>query len=265
LRFRIQCGHPRPDTDAATVTRELAKLDYQPLTSSSGGKLLYDFVLQSGVEDVLELGFAHGTSTAYIAAAMEERGEGLVLTIDRRQALERQPNINHVLRHLGLERYVRSIFVERSYNWELMHLLERQKEEGSPPRFDFCFFDGAHTWETDGLAFFLVDKLLRPDRWILFDDLYWTQELSPALSPEKAQSIPEEERRTAQVSKVFDLLVRDHPLYTEFRMMGTYGWAYKSSDEEREHASDVDEATDQGVLRELTFASRERPSVRTRH
>ena len=208
---------------------------------------------------MLELGFAHGTSTAYIAAALQERDEGLVVAIDRRQALERRPNIFELTRHLGLERYVRPILVERSYNWELMHLLEQKQEEGSGPSFDFCFFDGAHSWETDGLAFFLVDKVLRPDRWILFDDLYWTQEQSPALSAEKAQMIPEDERRTAQVAKIFDLLVREHPAYNDFRLMGNYGWAYKGSNEERLHAADVDEAVEPSILHALTFArARER-------
>ncbi|HLM37401.1 MAG TPA: hypothetical protein VK287_06410 [Gaiellaceae bacterium] len=51
---------------------------------------------------------------------------------------------------------------ERSYNWELMHLIERQQEEGAPGWFDFCFFDGGHTWETDGFALLLVDKLCGP-------------------------------------------------------------------------------------------------------
>jgi hypothetical protein len=138
-----------------------------------------------------------------------------------------------------------------------MRLLERQtSDEQTDPCFDFCFFDGAHTWETDGFAFFLVDKLLRPDRWLLFDDLHWSQDTSPSLSPEKAERTPEEERTTAQVLKVFDLLVRQHPSYTSFRVMGSYGWAYKSGGGEQQHADDVDNAVDPSVLRELAFGRR---------
>jgi predicted O-methyltransferase YrrM len=219
-------------------------------------------VLHSGVENVLELGFAHGTSTAYIAAALQERGEGTVTSIDRGSALERRPNILEVTRRLGIERYVQPIVAERSYNWELMHLIERQQEEGAAGWFDFCFVDGGHIWETDGFAFFLVDKLLRPDRWILFDDLHWTQELSPNLSPDEAKTIPEEERRTPQMLKVFDLLVRDHPSYTDFRMMGSYAWAYKSGEDgKRLHRGDVDEATHPDVLRELAFGGLTRADV----
>lgn len=203
---------------------------------------------------MLELGFAHGTSTAYIAAALQERGDGAVVTIDRKESVDRRPNIFDVTRRLGLQGYVRPIFAERSYNWELLHLLERRADGGSGAWFDFCFIDGAHTWETDGLAFFLVDKLLRGDRWILFDDLHWTQESSPALSPDKAREIPDEELCTAQVHKVFDLLVREHPSYTRFRLMGGYGWAYKSGvDGDGAHAGDVDEAIDPAIVRRLSF------------
>ena len=212
-------------------------------------------MLRSGVENVLELGFAHGTSTAYIAAALQERGEGVVVTIDRPQALDRQPNIHQILETLGLQRFARPIIAERSYNWELMHLIEQQHEDGREGWFDFCFVDGAHTWETDGFAFFLADKLLRPDRWILFDDLPWTQEGSPNLSPEKAREIPAEERQTPQMLKVFELLVRQHPAYTDFRVMGTYGWAYKAAEDGNGlHATDVDTATDSNTVRELVFA-----------
>ncbi|MGL5809687.1 MAG: hypothetical protein ACRCYQ_07075, partial [Nocardioides sp.] len=74
--------------------------------------------------------------------------------------------------------------------------------------FDFAFIDGAHSWFVDGLAFFLVDKLLKPGAWVLFDDLDWTYATSPTLSQtELVRSMPEDERNTPQIGKVFELLV----------------------------------------------------------
>ena len=49
-------------------------------------------------------------------------------------------------------------------------------------KYDFCFIDGAHTWDTDGFAFCLVDRMLRPGGWIIFDDLNWTHAHSPTLA-----------------------------------------------------------------------------------
>jgi predicted O-methyltransferase YrrM len=235
------------------VDRTLADLEVPRLTSEAGGRMLYDFVLKSGTEDVLELGFAHGSSTAYLAAALHERGAGLVTTLDRREALRREPNIHAVLGRLGLETFVRPVFAERSYVWELMRLLQPGAANGAPrPSFDFCFVDGAHTWDVDGFAFFLVDKLLRPDRWLLFDDFHWTQASSPA--EDLADDLPEEERTAPQIELVFDLLVREHPEYAHHRVLGNYAWAYKrSADGDGPNADAVDRLLAPELVRELVF------------
>lgn len=40
------------------------------------GQIVYDFVKNSDIENILELGFAHGTSTCYMAAALDEKKAG---------------------------------------------------------------------------------------------------------------------------------------------------------------------------------------------
>ena len=58
-----------------------------------------------------------------------------------------------------------------SYTWFLKKKIAGQSANGKcEPCYDFCFIDGAKNWTIDGLAFFLVDKLLKADGWILFDD-----------------------------------------------------------------------------------------------
>jgi predicted O-methyltransferase YrrM len=209
----------------------LADLRYPALTSAEEGRKLYDFVLESDAEDILELGFAHGTSSCYMAAALDERGTGRVLTIDRVSAVQREPNILRLLSHTGLGEYVEPVFANTSYNWELMKLIQdRTSGGGTEPSFDFCFIDGAHTWETDGLAFFLVDKLLRPGGWILFDDVHWTYAGSPALKDtEKVRAMPDDERTTPQVMKVLSLLAMQHPDYPELRVRGNWAWIGKAT------------------------------------
>lgn len=241
------------------VVGRLAQLDYPALTAAEAGRVLYDFVSGSDVEDVLELGFAHGTSTAYMAAALAEKGAGSVTTIDRVSALSREPNIHQVLEHLGLASRVRPLFATSSYNWELMRILERQTTGGvATPCFDFCFIDGAHTWEADGFAFLLVDKLLRHDRWVLFDDLHWSLAKSPSMNIEKMQTLSDDELKTPQILQVFDLLVRPHPAYSEFVVTGSYGWAYKqATDGEGRHRHDVERLVGPHLLRELVARRRQ--------
>ena len=55
-------------------------------------------------------------------------------------------------------------------------------ESADPPEFDFVFLDAGHTWDVTGFAFFLVDRLLRPGGWLLFDDLNWSVTKSRSVS-----------------------------------------------------------------------------------
>jgi predicted O-methyltransferase YrrM len=211
------------------VARALEKFDYTALTSSAVGRLLYELALSQDVEELLELGTGHGTSTAYIAAALDEKQAGHLTTIDRAEALERNPNVHQVLHRLGLQRWVSSIQTV-SYNRVLMRMVENAiEDERIQPCLDFCFIDGAHTWETDGFAFLLVDRLLRPDRWIVLDDLDWSFADSPSLrDTERVRAMPEDERAEHQVRKVVDLVIRTTPGY-EVRLLGNVGLAFKGS------------------------------------
>jgi len=90
-------------------------------------------------------------------------------------------------------------------------------EEDPITRFDFCYVDGAHSWFVDGFAFFLVDRLLMPGGRIIFDDLNWTYVRSPSLkNTEMVINMPQDERETPQVLKVYELLVKTHSSYSDF-------------------------------------------------
>lgn len=196
-----------------------------PFTDADFGHVLYRFVRSSRVRSVLELGTGHGGSTAWLAAGLAGQG-GRLTTIDR--AGRREPG--DLLARLGLAGSVDIVHARRSYTWELMRLVERRTTGGRcHPLFDLCFIDGEHTWDADGFAFFLVDKLLAPGGWLVFDDLEWTFATSPSLKDsELTRSLPEDERTTPQVGRVFTLLVRQHPGYDEFRVRNGRGWARKA-------------------------------------
>jgi predicted O-methyltransferase YrrM len=77
-------------------------------------------------------------------------------------------------------------------------------EDDPTPRFDLCYLDGAHNWFVDGLAFFLVHRLLKPGGWIIFDDVDWTYESSPTLKDtEDVRKMPEDRvEKVVQIEKV---------------------------------------------------------------
>src|SRR4051794_40237918 len=97
-----------------SIEERLARLSFQPLTSPATGRLLYAFAERDDVEEVLELGCAHGTSTAYLAAALDAKSAGLVRTFDREDASEREPNLFTVLQHVGVDHRVKPTLSQSS-------------------------------------------------------------------------------------------------------------------------------------------------------
>ena len=54
-----------------------------PYTSLSKGKNLYDIIIKNKPQNILELGFAHGVASCYMAAALEELGSGKITVVDK--------------------------------------------------------------------------------------------------------------------------------------------------------------------------------------
>ena len=60
---------------------------------------------------------------------------------------------------------------------------------------------------------------------LILDDLNWTCGKSPTLRNTQAvQEMPQKEKLTPQVRKVYELLIKPHPAYGEF--LKKDGWAY---------------------------------------
>jgi predicted O-methyltransferase YrrM len=214
------------------------KLAGIPIMPPEDGKLLYDFVLNNPVEEILELGFLHGVSTCYMAAALQEKGKGKILTIDCKEINDLKPSIHELLEKTCLGKYVEPVYANTSYTWELMIIIEgRTYENKCQPLYDFCFIDGAHSWAVDGFAFFLVEKLLKPGGWLLFDDLDWSYSMSQGLKDtDLVKNMPDDEKNTPQIERVFSLLVAQHPEFTNFKVQKRFGWAQKKDNLNMEKA-----------------------------
>ena len=199
---------------------------------------LDDFLKSNDLSNILELGFAHGVSSCYFASILKDMGKGHLVTIDNTTAKTRDPNIEQLLEKTELEEFVTYYFESTSYNWRLMKLIEENDE----PIFDFCYIDGAHDWNNDGFAFLLVDKLLKPGGWILFDDYDWSFSSSPSMknSP-RVLAMSKEEQETPQIKKVFDVLVKNHPDYHNFKISHKSQWALaqKKESEDKETLNEL--------------------------
>lgn len=210
-----------------------AQLDGIPFTPSEWAEVLYKFIIAEKPAECLELGFAHGVSSCYIAAALEELGRGHLTSVDLLSAVEwQEPRIEELLLKTGLQEYVTVVRERTSYNWFLKKKIEQNSSSNNcQPIYDFCFIDGAKNWTIDGLAFFLVDKLLKPDGWILFDDLRWTYGSTATTQTDgiSHRQMGEDELHTPHIELIYRLLVLQHPDYSEFRIQSDWwAWARKT-------------------------------------
>jgi predicted O-methyltransferase YrrM len=185
--------------------------------------LFYDFITANRLQIGLELGFFHGVSSAYLAGAIQDVGSGRLTTIDLERARNLTPNVEAILAMTGLSQFVHIFYEPRCFTWRLMKLLQ----EGLQESYDFCYIDGGHTWHDTGFGFCLVERLLRPGGWVIFDDLHYTFRSSPSRDAPWVRSMTEEEQTVPQVRRVFELLVETSPFFECFRRLGRFGFARK--------------------------------------
>jgi predicted O-methyltransferase YrrM len=206
-----------------------------PFMSPEQGRLVYDHVRETGVQDVLELGTAHAVGAAYMAAAGAQ-----VTTVDHAGAAY-HPSPEEVVARAGVAERVAIVREYSSYTWWLKELVEaRSDAHGNvEPCFDFVYLDGAKNWTIDGLAVVLIEKLLRPGRWLLMDDLEWTYDQDPGRDATDGihhRELSERERTEPHLRAVFDLIVAQHPSFTELRRQDEWwGWARKAPGEPRRY------------------------------
>jgi len=193
-------------------------------TSASRGADVHEFVRKHGFTDCLELGFAHGVGSVYIASALEAAGAGKLTCVDTRTALDRVPTATELLGKAGLEHRVELVHEDTSYTW---YLHDRLREQLRPdhtvePLYDFVFLDGAHTWDVDGLTVVLVEKLLKPGGYLLLDDVNWYAD------HDSYPDMNDYQRSFAQVGEVLELLIQTNPIWDEINTDGEWAFIRKS-------------------------------------
>ena len=204
-----------------------------PFMAPAQGRLIYDHLRATGARDVLELGTAHGVGAAYMAAS-----GATVTTVDFAGA-SYDPSPEETARRAGVQ--VKIVREFSTYNWWLKEQIAgRSDAHGNvEPAYDFVYLDGAKNWTIDGLAVVLVEKLLRPGGWLLMDDLHWTYAQDPGRGATDGivhRELSEPERTEPHLRAVFDLIVAQHPSFTELRRQDEWwGWARKAPGEPRRY------------------------------
>jgi predicted O-methyltransferase YrrM len=202
-----------------------------PFISKDNAKYLYDLILSENYRRILELGIAHGTATCYMAAALQELGAGQITAVDLIETENHfQPTPKEQLSRTGLSNFVEIVRMQSGYTWFLHDNIRRNtRNKICQDEYDLCIIDGPKNWTIDGAAFFFVDKLLKPGGRIIFDDYSWTysndsggRDSTDGISH---RSLSKVELETPQIREVFELLVVQHPNYSNFTLLPESSWA----------------------------------------
>ena len=215
-----------------------AAVEGVPFMSPAQGRIVYDHVRSTRPAAVLELGAAHGVSSAYIAAALEENGGGSLTTVESSAIRFEDPTAEELLERIGLAGIATVDRSASTYTWFLKKQVEARSDAAGncEPLYDFCYLDGSKDWTTDGLAVVLIEKLLRPGGWLLMDDLDWTfsSHEGDTIGVMNIAPMSAAERNEPHLRAVFELIVKQHPSFTEMRIQdGWWGWARKAPGQPR--------------------------------
>ncbi|MBE0496342.1 MAG: class I SAM-dependent methyltransferase [Campylobacterales bacterium] len=221
--------------------KEVEKMvDGIPYISKTNAYFLYDFIIKNNIQNVLELGIAHGTATCYMAAALDEGGRGHIDAVDLLSVKDHfKPSAQEQLCKTGLEKYVSIYRMKTGYNWFLHDEILRNTSDGAcRQKYDLCVIDGPKNWTIDSSAFFLVDKLLKNGGYIIFDDLNWTyadankkRETTDGIAH---KDLSEDELLRPHIRDIFEFLVMQHPNYSHFTFFSDNQWAMAQKTDEQE-------------------------------
>lgn len=158
-----------------------------------------------------------------MAAALDEMHSGKITVVDLEKSKNEKPTIEDLLNATGLSSYVNIFREKNSYNWFLNKEIERNTVNNNCiPIYDFVFIDGPKNWTIDGFAFFLVDKLLKKNGWVCFDDYLWSYKdfelLNMSVPSLNTNELSEDQLNKPNIKEVFHKLVMQHEFYSNFRI-----------------------------------------------
>ena len=205
------------------------KVGHVPFISNKNAEYLYNLILKEGLTNILELGIAHGTATCYMAAALQELGSGTITAVDLLKTKDHfKPSAEEQLEKTGLSEYVEIARMQTGYTWFLHDEILRNTKDGYCQEiYDLCIIDGPKNWTIDGAAFFMADKLLKNNGWIIFDDYNWTYASRSGSKTDGIthRELSEPELKTPHVREIFELLVKQHSNYGNFYLLKDCDWA----------------------------------------
>ncbi len=106
-----------------------------------------------------------------------------------------------------------------SYAWSISELIYKMRNDKLNGLFDLVYLDGAHNFFTDGLTCCLLKECLKPNGYIVFDDVCWTYSSSETCKKDDVlRFITEEQFEDQQVLRVIDMFMENDPMFKRINL-----------------------------------------------
>jgi predicted O-methyltransferase YrrM len=152
-------------------TRKVADIAKYSVVSKKYGELLFRLVNYFKPQSVLELGTSLGLSSLYMAHAIPK---ATIISI------EGCPNTYNFAKQLITSYEAKNIeLINVSFDDAFESVLQNKK-------FDLVYIDGNHTYEATIKYFHLLLESVSENSLLIFDDIYWTADMTKAWEEIKA-------------------------------------------------------------------------------
>ncbi|MCI8672212.1 MAG: class I SAM-dependent methyltransferase [Lachnospiraceae bacterium] len=107
-----------------------------------------------------------------------------------------------------------------SYCWSLCELLFEMRNHKKLGIFDVVYLDGAHDFFRDGLACCILKELIKPNGFIIFDDICWnygnSSTCNPKVFPQVKELFTDEQIYDCQIQRVVDAFMLSDERFKQF-------------------------------------------------
>lgn len=102
-----------------------------------------------------------------------------------------------------------------SYNWNLSDMLFQMRNDNLDGIFDVVYLDGSHSFLHDAAACCLLKELLKPNGYIVFDDVFWSYDKNQKLAASVAEFYTEQQLRECQIQRVLNAFMIEDEQFQE--------------------------------------------------
>lgn len=109
-----------------------------------------------------------------------------------------------------------------SYNWNLSDMLFQMRNDNLDGFFDVVYLDGSHSFAHDATACCLLKELLKPNGYIVFDDVFWSYDKNPESAASLTEFYTKQQLKECHIQRVLNAFMIEDKQFQEVYMSHSF-------------------------------------------